>query len=180
MASSRKNLSKKDVTGAVKRYEDEHFVDSTKPVWNNSLFNEEVIRNFQDGTLYNAYEYFGNKQISVLDTEGTYFSVWAPNATKVSVKGNFNDWTNDTHELFVRLDHSGIWEGFIPGVKRGEVYKYHIHGFKGALIDKGDPYAHYWELKPKTATITWNFEYNWQDEDWMKTRKKNNSLDTAI
>jgi 1,4-alpha-glucan branching enzyme len=80
----------------------------------------------------------------------------------------------------VRLDHSGIWEGFIPGVKRGEVYKYHIHGFKGALIDKGDPYAHYWELKPKTATITWNFEYSWQDHDWMKTRKKNNSLHSAI
>ena len=168
------------MTGAVKRYEDEHFVDSTKPVWNYSLFNEEVIRNFQTGTLYNAYEYFGNKQITVLDTEGTYFAVWAPNATKVSVKGNFNDWTNETHQLFVRLDHSGIWEGFIPGVKRGEVYKYHIHGFKGALIDKGDPYAHYWELKPKTATITWNFEYNWQDQDWMKTRKKNNSLDSAI
>jgi 1,4-alpha-glucan branching enzyme len=180
MASSRKNISKKHMTGAVKRYEDEHFVDSTKPVWNYSLFNEEVIRNFQSGTLYNAYEYFGNKQMTVLDTEGTYFAVWAPNATKVSVKGNFNNWANDTHQLFVRLDHSGIWEGFIPGVKRGEVYKYHIHGFKGALIDKGDPYGHYWELKPKTATITWNFEYSWQDGDWMKTRKKNNSLDSAI
>jgi len=180
MASSRKNPGKKDVKSEVKRYEDEHFVDSTKPVWNYSLFNEEVIRNFQTGTLYNAYEFFGNKQLTVLDTEGTYFAVWAPNATKVSVKGNFNDWTNDTHQLFVRLDHSGIWEGFIPGVKRGEVYKYHIHGFKGALIDKGDPYGHYWELKPKTATITWNFEYNWQDQDWMQTRKKNNSLDSAI
>jgi 1,4-alpha-glucan branching enzyme len=180
MASSRKNPGKKDVKSEVKRYEDEHFVDSTKPVWNYSLFNEEVIRNFQTGTLYNAYEFFGNKQLTVLDTEGTYFAVWAPNATKVSVKGNFNDWTNDTHHLFVRLDHSGIWEGFIPGVKRGEVYKYHIHGFKGALIDKGDPYGHYWELKPKTATITWNFEYNWQDQDWMQTRKKNNSLDSAI
>jgi 1,4-alpha-glucan branching enzyme len=180
MASSRKNGSKKEGAGEGKRYEDEHFVDSTKPVWNYSLFNEEVIRNFQNGSLYNAYDYFGNKQIEVLNTEGTYFSVWAPNATKVSVKGNFNDWANDTHQLFVRLDHSGIWEGFIPGVKRGEVYKYHIHGFKCALIDKGDPYGHYWELKPKTATITWNFEYSWLDQEWMKTRKKNNSLDSAI
>ena len=63
------------------RYEDTHFVDSTKPVWNYSLFNEEVINNFQQGTLYNAYQFFGNKQIEVLGTPGTYFAVWAPNAT---------------------------------------------------------------------------------------------------
>jgi 1,4-alpha-glucan branching enzyme len=180
MAASKKNFNKKSPMENTKRYEDEHFVDSTKPVWNYSLFNEEVIRNFQQGTLYNAYEYFGNKQIEVLEQEGTYFAVWAPNATRVSVKGNFNDWVNDTHPLFVRLDHSGIWEGFIPGVKRGEVYKYHIHGYKGVLIDKGDPYAHYWELKPKTATITWNFEFSWQDQDWMKGRKKNNALNSPI
>jgi 1,4-alpha-glucan branching enzyme len=158
------------------RYEDIHFVDSTKPVWNYSLFDEEVIRNFQQGTCYDAYEYFGNKQITVLDTEGTYFAVWAPNATRVTVTGNFNDWAKDTHDLYVRLDHSGIWEGFIPGLKRGEVYKYHITGFKGLQIDKGDPYAHYWEHKPKTASITWNFEYEWKDENWMKNRHANNAL----
>ncbi|HLO82736.1 MAG TPA: 1,4-alpha-glucan branching protein GlgB [Chitinophagaceae bacterium] len=180
MASSKKNPDNKTVMDEKKKYEDEHFVDSTKPVWNYSLFNEEVIRNFQQGTLYNAYEYFGNKQIEVLGRQGTYFAVWAPNATKVSVKGNFNDWTNDTFPLFVRLDHSGIWEGFIPDIPRGEVYKYHIHGFKGALIDKGDPYAHFWELKPKTATITWNFEYDWKDGEWMGTRKKNNALNAPI
>jgi 1,4-alpha-glucan branching enzyme len=162
---------------AIRRYEDEHFVDSTQPVWNYSLLTGEVIRNFQDGTLYDAYRYFGNKQLDVLGQAGTYFAVWAPNATRVSVKGNFNHWNNDAHPLFVRLDKSGIWEGFIPGVKRGEVYKYHIHGFKGVKLDKGDPYAHYWELKPLTASITWNLEYDWEDGEWMKTRKKNNALD---
>ena len=162
---------------AIRRYEDEHFVDSTQPVWNYSLLTGEVIRNFQEGTLYDAYRYFGNKQLDVLGQAGTYFAVWAPNATRVSVKGNFNHWNNDAHPLFVRLDKSGIWEGFIPGVKRGEVYKYHIHGFKGVKLDKGDPYAHYWELKPLTASITWNLEYDWEDGEWMKTRKKNNALD---
>jgi len=162
------------------RYEDEHFVDSTRPVWNYSKFSTEVIANFQNGTLYNAYEYFGNAQFEVLGQEGTYFAVWAPNATRVSVKGNFNHWNNDAHPLFVRLDKSGIWEGFIPGVKRGEVYKYHIHGYKGVKLDKGDPYAHYWELKPLTASITWNFEYVWDDGAWMKTRKKHNALDAPF
>ncbi len=158
-------------------YEELHFIDTTKSVWNYSFFNEEVIRNFQAGTFYNAYEFFGNKQIEVLGRRGTYFAVWAPNATAISVTGNFNDWQAGTHNLFVRLDHSGIWEGFIPDINRGEVYKYHIVGFNGKLLDKGDPYAHYWEHKPKTASITWNFEYKWKDEEWMKVREKHNSLD---
>ncbi len=130
---------KKGEASKPMRYEDMHFVDATKPVWNYSLFTEEVIRNFQQGTCYDAYNYFGNKQLTVLDTPGTYFAVWAPNATKVTVSGNFNDWSKSSHELFVRLDKSGIWEGFIPHMNRGEVYKYHIHGYQGVLLDKGDP-----------------------------------------
>ena len=161
-------------------YEETHFVDTTRPVWNYSLFTDEVVRNFQQGTCYDAYEYFGNKQIRVLDTPGTYFAVWAPNATEVSVCGNFNDWGGDAHPLFVRLDSSGIWEGFIPGLSKGEVYKYHIRGFGGAILKKGDPYAHYWELKPKTASITWNLEYEWKDAGWMRDRAKHNALDAPF
>lgn len=157
-------------------YEELHFIDSTQKVWNYSLFNEEVVNNFQGGTLYNAYHYFGNKQLSVLNTEGTYFAVWAPNATAVSVVGNFNDWQAGEHPLFVRLDKSGIWEGFIPHCKRGEVYKYAITGFGGKQIQKGDPYGHYWEKKPLTASITWNFEYKWNDATWIDKRDQHNSL----
>jgi 1,4-alpha-glucan branching enzyme len=91
------------------------------------------------------YELLGNKQFEVLGTRGTYFAVWAPNATFVSVIGYFNNWDKQSHPLFVRLDSSGIWEGFIPNVKEGEAYKYHIHGYQGAVLDKGDPYAHFWE-----------------------------------
>jgi 1,4-alpha-glucan branching enzyme len=160
-----------------KPYEDVHFIDATKPVWNYSLFNEEIIRNFQSGTLYNAYAYFGNKQLTVLGKLGTYFAVWAPNATEVSVVGNFNDWKEGVHLLYVRLDHSGIWEGFIPDCAKGEVYKYAIKGFQGKKIQKGDPYAHYWEKKPLTASITWNFDFEWKDEKWMANREAYNSLD---
>ena len=161
---------------STKPYEEVHFVETSGPVWNYSIFSEETINNFQQGTLYNAYHFFGNKQIDVLGTGGTYFSVWAPNATRVSIVGNFNNWLDGIHPLFVRLDKSGIWEGFIPGCKRGEVYKYSIHGFEGKIMQKGDPYAHFWEKKPLTASITWNFEYDWKDLQWMETREKHNSL----
>lgn len=162
----------------TKPYEDEHFIDTTKTVWNYSLFTDEVIKNFQEGTLYNAYAFFGNQQITVLGKPGTYFAVWAPNATELSIVGNFNDWKENEHPLYVRLDQSGIWEGFIPGCNRGEVYKYAINGFQGKKIQKGDPFAHYWEKKPLTASITWNFEYQWKDSPWMATREKHNSLNS--
>ena len=161
----------------MSKYEDIHFVDAAQPVWNYSLFTDEHIRNFQNGTHYSLYTLFGNKQIEVLDTKGTYFSVWAPNATAVFVTGNFNDWNKASHPLKVRLDSSGIWEGFIPNVLHGEVYKYHIHGYKGALLDKGDPFAHYWELRPLTASITWDTRYTWKDDAWLEKRKTKNRTD---
>ncbi|HEX5025941.1 MAG TPA: 1,4-alpha-glucan branching protein GlgB [Agriterribacter sp.] len=160
-----------------KRYEDIHFVDSTKKVWNYSLFTDEDIQNFQQGTHYNLYKLFGSRPARVLDTDGYYFAVWAPNASYISVKGNFNDWDNETHPLYVRLDHSGIWEGFIPNMQKGEVYKYHIHGYKGSRQDKGDPFAWFWERRPATASITWDLNYEWRDSEWMKSRKNNNSLE---
>jgi len=161
---------------AQKKYEEIYFIDAAQPVWNYSLFTEEDIRNFQNGCHYRLYELFGNKQIEVLQTQGTYFAVWAPNATWVSVTGYFNEWNKESHPLKVRLDHSGIWEGFIPHIQKGEAYKYHIHGFEGMKLDKGDPYANYWEKRPYTASITWQTQFDWQDAHWMKTRKKHNAL----
>lgn len=161
----------------LKKYEEIHFVDSTKAVWNYSLLSEEDIRNFQQGTHYRLYDLFGSHEVEVLEKRGYYFAVWAPNATQVSVIGNFNDWNTASHPLFVRLDQSGIWEGFIPGLQKGEVYKYHIDGFQGVKTDKGDPYANFWEKRPNTASITWNLAYNWRDGDWMKNRGKHNSLE---
>jgi 1,4-alpha-glucan branching enzyme len=160
----------------MKKYEEIHFVDSNQPVWNYSLFSDEDVRNFQNGTHYSLYKLMGNKQITVNDTPGSYFAVWAPNATFLSVTGDFNHWNKESHPLKVRSDNSGIWEGFIPNVGAGEAYKYHLHGFKGIRLDKGDPYANFWETRPKTASITWQTDYEWQDAEWMKHRKKHNSL----
>ena len=161
------------------KYEEIHFVDSTKPVWNYSLFSEDDIQNYQWGTHYSLYNKFGSHEAEVLGVKGYYFAVWAPNATEVSVIGNFNDWKPKEFPLNVRLDNSGIWEGFIPHFKKGEVYKYYIKGYKGIEAAKGDPYANFWELKPATASITWNMQHDWKDAEWMKTRKKNNSLNAA-
>jgi 1,4-alpha-glucan branching enzyme len=94
-----------------KRYEEVHFVDSTKSVWNYSLFTEEDIHNFQNGTHYRIYQLMGSHPVTVLGTAGYYFAVWAPNATYISVIGHFNNWDPQAHPLFVRLDRSGIWEG---------------------------------------------------------------------
>ena len=161
----------------TRRYEEEHFVDTSKKVWTYSLLEDDDIRNFQNGTHYRLYEKMGSHSIQVNNQWGMYFAVWAPNATAVSVKGNFNDWKNDEYELYARWDKSGVWEGFIPGFKLGEVYKYHITGYMGVETDKGDPFANFWEMRPDTASITWDMHYEWQDENWMKDRKKNNALD---
>ncbi|WP_207512733.1 1,4-alpha-glucan branching protein GlgB [Longitalea luteola] len=160
----------------TKKYEEIHFVDSTKPVWNYSSFSEDDIRNFQQGTHYRLYNLFGSHEIEVLGRRGYYFAVWAPNATYVSVIGNFNDWNPGSHPLFVRLDKSGIWEGFIPDLPKGEAYKYHINGYQGRKTDKGDPYANFWEKRPNTASITWNLDYTWKDSEWMSDRRHHNSL----
>ncbi len=159
------------------KYEKENFIDTTLPVWNYSLLSEEDVRNFQSGTHYSLYEKFGSHSLKVNETWGMYFCVWAPNASRVYVTGNFNDWDRLTHPLTPRWDKSGIWEGFIPGIRLGELYKYHIVGYKNRVTDKGDPFANFWELKPLTASITWDLYYEWQDAGWMQTREKNNALD---
>ena len=157
-------------------YEDEHFIDSTKLVWNYSFFTDDDIDQFQKGILCTAYEKFGSHHLHVLNTEGFYFAVWAPNATAVSVIGEFNGWKKQLHPLFVRLDKSGIWEGFIPRLNKGALYKYHITGFDSIETEKADPFANYAELRPGTASITWYFEKQWDDADWMNNRKKHNAL----
>ena len=173
--------SKKKDTGINEpkdqKYEELNFVDTSQPVWNYSLLTDEDVTNYQNGSNYQLYKKFGSHSIQVNDVWGMYFCVWAPNATSVSVKGNFNDWKNHEYELSPRWDKSGIWEGFIPHFKLGEAYKYHIVGYAKRKIDKGDPFANFWEKRPQTASITWDMFYEWKDEQWMKKRKKHNALD---
>jgi 1,4-alpha-glucan branching enzyme len=165
-------------SGPALKYEETHYIDTSRPVWNYSLLTPEDVRNFQQGTHYRLYQKFGSHSVQVSGIWGMYFCVWAPNATLVSVIGNFNDWKEGLHLLTPRWDNSGIWEGFIPLVKLGESYKYHIKGYADRETVKGDPFAHFWEMRPRTASITWDMHYNWKDADWMKHRKANNGLDS--
>ncbi len=157
-------------------YEKDFFIHTDQNVWNYSLFTDEEVRNFQAGTNYHIYQLFGNHTIEVNGTEGVYFAVWAPYATTVSVIGRFNDWDKVSHQLVVRKDGSGIWEGFIPHIEKGTLYKYFIVNPKNEQLEKSDPLANYWEPRPSTNTITWDLNYKWKDGKWMNKRAKYNSL----
>jgi 1,4-alpha-glucan branching enzyme len=151
-------------------------LDTQRPVWNYSLLTADDLAQYHQGIHCRLYQKMGSRSLQVNGSWGCYFCVWAPNATRVSVIGNFNDWNNDAHVLFPRWEKSGIWEGFIPGVRLGEVYKYHIKGHHQQEFDKGDPFAFFWEKRPQTASITWDLFYEWNDADWIKSRAQHNSL----
>ncbi len=125
----------------------------------------------QSGKHYRLYEKLGSSLVEHEGQRGACFAVWAPNAREVSVVGNFNSWNPTSHVLLPRWDKSGIWEGFIPGLEKGTVYKYHITMHNGAALDKGDPYARRWETPPRTASMVWDTQYDWKDADWMAQRK---------
>ncbi len=144
-----------------------------------SLFTDFDISLFKNGSHYNLFDKFGAHTVTVNGIEGTYFSVWAPTAKSVSVIGNFNFWQGEQHELNVRWDSSGIWEGFIPNITHGELYKYRIESNNNGIItEKADPYGRLCELPPKTASIVQNTsKYKWKDAAWMSYRKDKNGLD---
>jgi len=135
---------------------------------------------FKEGKHQQLYDKLGSHPTSVDGREGTHFAVWAPNAKHVAVIGDFNEWRFGSHPLRLRGDGSGIWEGFIPEVSRGTLYKYHIESrsHRGRSMDKGDPFALYWELPPRTASIVWDLKPSWDDEEWMRNRSGKNSLDS--
>ncbi|MGC6431225.1 MAG: 1,4-alpha-glucan branching protein GlgB [Jejuia sp.] len=146
-----------------------------------SLFTEFDINLFKAGKHFRLYEKFGSHLVTVDDIEGVYFAVWAPSAKQVSVIGDFNYWMEGEHQLNVRWDSSGIWEGFIPLVEKGAIYKYKIQSHHNDVkTEKADPYARRCEHPPKTASIVWDDTYKWKDSKWMKKRKKNNAIDAPF
>ena len=143
-----------------------------------SLFSDFDISLFKAGKHYKLYEKFGSHITTKDGIPGTYFAVWAPSAKEVSVIGDFNYWNDQEHQLNVRWDSSGIWEGFIPFVGKGSTYKYKIKSANDNVVtEKADPYSRRCEHPPKTASIVWEDNYSWKDKKWMKTRKKHNALD---
>uniref|UniRef100_A0A7C3J3R3 1,4-alpha-glucan branching enzyme n=1 Tax=Candidatus Methanomethylicus mesodigestus TaxID=1867258 RepID=A0A7C3J3R3_9CREN len=136
---------------------------------------------FRQGRHFRIYEKLGAHRIELDGTSGTHFAVWAPNAQQVEVIGDFNSWSSGSHPLFRRDDGSGIWEGFIPGVKEGNLYKYRITSSStGLKFDKGDPFALSWEVPPRTASIVYRDSYEWGDLEWMNGRQKRNALDSPF
>ena len=132
---------------------------------------------FREGTHGRLYNTMGCQ----LADDGARFRVWAPNASRVSVIGEFNGWDVRANVLDSRPEGSGIWEAFVPGVKNGAAYKFRIVGKeRGYEVDKADPFAFYSETPPLTASRAWSLDYQWSDGDWMATRRARNALDAPM
>ena len=143
-----------------------------------SLFTDFDINLFKGGKHYRLYEKLGSRVMEVDGEKGTYFAVWAPSAKSVSVVGDFNGWNADEHKLNVRWDSSGIWEGFVPNIGHGDIYKYKIQSNNNDIwTEKADPFARLCEHPPKTASIIHQADYEWKDDEWMGYRKDKNGLD---
>ena len=143
-------------------------------------FTENDLKKFEAGIHYSIYEKMGAHPMTVKGVEGVYFAVWAPCAMRVSVVGDFNFWDGRRHQMR-KLGDSGIFELFIPGLKKGTIYKYEIKFRNGDPALKADPYANYAELRPNTASIVWDLgKYEWNDGDWMKQRAAADSKDRPM
>lgn len=145
-----------------------------------TLFTDHDVYLFKEGKHYKLYDKFGAHSVIKDGIQGVYFSVWAPNAKKVSVIGNFNSWNHKDHILYPRWDGSGIWEGFISGLTWGTLYKYAVETVHGEILEKSDPYALSWEQNLQAASLVSTTWYEWSDQSWIKTRWKNNSLKAPI
>jgi 1,4-alpha-glucan branching enzyme len=145
-----------------------------------SLLTDDDIYLFNEGSHFHLYEKLGSHLFTRDGVDGTYFAVWAPDAKEVFVIGDFNGWHKKSHPLQPKKQ-SGIWQGFIPGVGRGDNYKYHICSrFDGYKVDKADPFAFLCEVPPKTGSIVWDLAYTWADGEWMANRADINRSDRPL
>ena len=124
---------------------------------------------FGEGSHLQVFDFLGAHPRTALGAKGTRFCVWAPNATRVSVTGDWNDWDASVHPLQAR-QVSGIWEGFVPGALVGDRYKFAVRSREGAVLEKADPVAFATEVPPKTASVICDLAYKWNDESWMRER----------
>ena len=132
-----------------------------------------------EGTHYRNYEKLGAHPMILKGIEGVHFAVWAPNAKRVSVVGDFNRWDGRRHPMRIR-EGTGVWELFIPALGEGEIYKFEIKSGPH-ILTKADPYAFFFEIRPKSASIVRQIdEYHWDDETWMLERTRKNALDAPL
>ena len=135
---------------------------------------------FGNGTHYEIYNHLGAHPMTIDGIDGVLFAVWAPNARRVSVVGDFNSWHGLRHPMRT-LQHSGIWELFIPGLKQGDNYKYEVKSLHGDIQLKSDPFSNFNELRPGSASLVYDInQYKWGDDKWIKNRTKKNPIEGAI
>jgi 1,4-alpha-glucan branching enzyme len=145
-----------------------------------SLLKEEDVYLFNEGNHYRLYEHLGAHSMTLGETRGTYFAVWAPNAERVQVIGDFNRWGEISQDLYPH-GVSGIWEGFLPEVKNGDLYKFRIDSRgQDYRVDKADPFAFHNEIPPKTGSVVWDLWYDWGDREWLERRKQMNPMNQPI
>ncbi|WP_159522743.1 1,4-alpha-glucan branching protein GlgB [Sunxiuqinia indica] len=187
--SAKKNISSKAknkepvAKPKVKQVSKEQPTQNKKSsVWEfDEFLTEYDIYLFREGKHFSLHKKLGAHIITHEKTKGTFFAVWAPNAKSVSVIGDFNGWNRESHHLKLREDESGIWQGFIPFVGKGEAYKYFISSkYDDYKVEKTDPFGTYSEEPPKTASVVWDYGHDWEDASWMEKRKKNNALDSPF
>ncbi|HWF48708.1 MAG TPA: 1,4-alpha-glucan branching protein GlgB [Bryobacteraceae bacterium] len=145
------------------------------------LLTDQDLHYVAEGTHTHLFDYLGGHLTADRNNEGAYFAVWAPNAKTVSVFGEFNDWNKESSQLRVRTANTGIWEGFIPGPRHGQRYKFHIQSkLNDYRVDKADPIGFKHELPPGNASILWDLNYSWGDRDWMANQEYANSLQAPM
>ena len=140
---------------------------------------EQDLHLFNEGTNYRAYRTLGAHLGEVDGVRGVSFAVWAPNAERLAVMGDFNAWDKDGLQLRP-LGTSGIWQGFVPGVQAGALYKYHLRSRTGFAVDKADPFGFRQEQPPGTGSMVWDLGYPWGDRDWMSRRAQRNGLKSPM
>jgi 1,4-alpha-glucan branching enzyme len=135
---------------------------------------------FNEGKHTRLFEKFGAHATEVNGRQATHFAVWAPNAERISVVGDFNGWNPDSHPMNPR-ESSGVWEAVVPDLGQGTVYKYHIRSrYHMYTVAKADPFAFHNEVPPRTASIVWDLGYEWGDHEWMGTRHERNKFEAPI
>ncbi len=145
-----------------------------------SLLTDLDLYLFNEGTHARLYDKLGAHPAVVDGVRGIFFAVWAPASKKVHVMGDFNAWSKTKHALKPRSS-SGIWEGFIPGIGQGAIYKYWIQSIHGGFkAEKADPFAFRQEEPPRTASVVHALDYEWGDADWMKSRARRNELGAPL
>ncbi|MBN1856955.1 MAG: 1,4-alpha-glucan branching protein GlgB [Dehalococcoidia bacterium] len=149
-----------------------------KMVYGPSTLTDDDVFLFNEGSHFRLYEKLGAHRMQVAQTTGTFFAVWAPNAKKVSVVGDFNAWKPGAHPLSER-GNSGIWEGFCPGLAEDSRYKYDItSNYRGYQAQKADPFGFFSEVAPLTASVTHDINYEWGDGIWMRERGQHSTLNS--